>query len=265
MNNELINRTWFDRQTKIDELLVEVTKATRATNATLSSIASSLGAEVPVTRRHEDSNYPLTGKKSLPANETLFLNIKTGAITFSSGADVEYMTQPIPDTLCRSIYIYTDRTINIELYEEDRPELTTSILPLQWRKIFVEFNTVKIKNTAPTNIYIIVSTEPEGVPEVNISDYYEGNPYVTRGTLVMGVPTEIDIWSNLGRSGSVGFLANVGPAVGDIQVLEHDGISWTTTYYTIVKDGVENFEKADISKLKLTAVTADAVYELNMR
>lgn len=264
MSEELTNRTWFDIQTKIDELMVEQIKATKSTNAILAAIASTLGAEAP-TIRHEESNYPLSGKKSLPANETTFFNIKEGNVTFSSGADTEYLTQPISDTLCHSIYIYTDRTIDIELYEEDRPELTTSILPVQWRKIYVEFNTIKIKNTAPTNIYLIVSTEPEGVPEVNLSDYYEGNPYVTRGTLTMGDPVEIDIRTNLGRSGSVGFLANVGPVVGDIQVLEYDGISWTSDYYTIVKDGVENFEKADISKLRLTAVTADAVYELNMR
>ena len=256
--------TWGEAIAELNKITKDIHESTQLTNATLSSIASSLGAPLPV-KTHEDSNYPLSGKKSLSANEQIFFNIKEGNVTIQSTGAVEYMTQPISDALCRSIYIYTDRSIDIELYEEDRPELTTTILPLQWRKCFVEFNTIKIKNVAPTNIYIIVSTEPEGVPEVNLADYYEGNPYVTRGTLIMGVPTEIDVWANLGRSASAGFLANVGPVVGDIQVLEHDGISWTSIYYTIVKDGVENFEKADISKLQLTAVTANAVYELNLR
>ena len=271
MGEELINKTFLDRLTKLDDLSAENIKAVnRAGNnitAALDQLLGSLG--IPSVRIHQDSNYPLTGMKeiTLPAGKTkgiVLFDIKEGRVILPDGS-VEDMSQPISDEICRSVYIITDKEIDVNILEGDRTEVTTSIFPVQWRKTYVEFDSIKLTITTNTNLYIIVSTEPEGVPETVLSDYYEGNPYVTRGNIALLAPVTIDVRTNLGRNGHIGFLANVGPLLGDLHVYEYDGKTWTTEYYTIVKDGVENFEKADISQLKLEAAVAGVNYELNMR
>ncbi len=260
MNDE-INKSWLDRQTKIDDLLLEQIKATHDTNATLSSIATALSTQLPV-KRHEEANYPLSGKKSLPVNETAFFNIKEGNVTFSSAADTEYLTQPISDTLCHSIYIYTDRTIDIELYEEDRPELTTSIFPIQWRKIYVDFNTIKIKTTAPTNIYLIVSTEPEGVPEVNLAEYHEGNPYVRRNSITAaGTPETFNINVVIGENAHTGTVSNTSVASDLYVELSSDGTTFTDSIILYPQQGLD-LEDEDVHSIRIDASANATPYQI---
>lgn len=212
-------------------------------------------------KKHEDSNYPLSGKKSLSANETVFFNIKYGNVTFSDGT-VENMTQPISDNICRSIYVYTDRTIEIELYEEDRPELTTSIFPTQWRKIFVEFNTIKIKTNYPTNIYVIVSTEPEGVPSVNLADYNEGNPYTIRSSIsVAGTAETFDINLVINKNAHTGTVSNASAAANLYVELSSDGITFADSIILYPQQDLD-LEDEDVHSVRLDASANATPYQI---
>lgn len=212
-------------------------------------------------------SYPRTGKKDLPVGINT-IDLLTGIVLFADGSTPDRLPHQITEeTPCRALLIYTDAEIEVGTYiHKSEPVTYSSVFPwLHTVKKHPAFDTVQIKTTKLTQIFIAAATTAWGIPELDIADFYSGNPYVTRGTLAEDAEVEIDIRTNLGRYGHVGFIANVGPGVGELQVYEYDGISWTTEYYSIVKDGVENLAKSDIGQLKLVAANAGASYEVNMR
>ena len=82
---------------------------------------------------------------------------------------------------------------------------------------------------------------------------------------VAGTYVELDVRASLGRKAHHGFIANMDATVGVLRVYENDGVSWTSDYYTIPHDGVENLSKTDISMLRIDSDVDNTAFEVNLR
>lgn len=166
MAEEMINRTFLDRLTNLDELILEGIKVSKTTNASLAAIAESLGAEIPVKIQH--ANYPVIGTKTLSGVGTTTFNLKQGTVVFED-ATIDKLSQPI-DGICRSITVYTNKEIELRLHEEDRPELTLTVFPYWFRSTHIRFNRVEVKTTCDTELNIAVSSANEGTPSITAAE-----------------------------------------------------------------------------------------------
>lgn len=109
-------------------------------------------------------NYPITGKRKLPVGTTK-IDISTGTVFLADGTTEEmYSARPIE--ACRSLLMYTDQPIDIRLERDGTPHLLTTIFP-EWTRMtdIMEFGVVEIDCAQETVFYIIMSEDPEGVPE----------------------------------------------------------------------------------------------------
>lgn len=257
----------LDRWTNIDNLLAENTTVLRElkqetiiTNTSLQLIAEKLGAQAIAPRY--DATFPLTGTQEILAGKTTF-NFKNGDVLTPGTEAALRMSHPMPG-IVRSIEIITEKEIRLELYEEDRSELVTSIFPRMFRKTFLEFTRAEITAYGPTNVWLAVSTEPEGVPELNLADYKEGNPFIDRDTIaVAGTPNTVDVRGTLNRNVHDGYITNMGVGVGILHVyFTADGTNWTTEYATINPFGVFNIIDDDIAQLRIDTDVNATQYEI---
>lgn len=247
---------FIDKLTKVDDLL-------RAQIEILERIAEPLESLI--------LSYPQDGITTyLPSGE-LRINYLTGEVVKPDGTKdtLNDSLQAHSLTCACSLLITNTKSIIVRLNDRG----TMPLLPGKLTPIYRQrFSRVTLYLPSPTDIFILSSIDPNGILTSPLETFKEGNPYITRGTLTQDVAEEIDIRAGIlsasGRreNGHFGFVANVGPEVGDIQVkLSSDGDTFTDDYYTIVKDGVENLTNADIHTIQLTAVNANASYEINMR
>jgi len=213
-------------------------------------------------------SYPKEGQKDLPVGKTI-IDIISGQV-FLPDATEDIIYSPFKVNLAGSLLLYTDATIKVELYKEGAVRHTTSMFPLWSRFKELEFDRVEITTTKKTIFYMAVSNIPDGVPDMIEAPYIEGNPFVYRDAVTVPVAgtmstIEIDVRETLGRNTQTGFIANMGTTAGDIYIYEDAGDGYTDDYYTVVRDGVENLNKCNISKLKIGATVNDTTFELNFR
>lgn len=261
------DKKFLDKLTDIDNLtaentgvLREVKKEAAAGNASLQLIAEKLGAEAIAPRY--DATFPLTGTQEIPLGTTTF-NFKNGDVILSGVEIPMRMSHPIDQTV-RSIEIITEKEIVVELYEGDRSELETSVFPRIFRKTYLEFDRCSILASSGTNIWMAVSTEPEGVPEIKLADFKEGNPFITTGAVaVPGTTVDVDVRGTLGRNAHDGIITNLGVGIGILHVyFSNDGTTFTTGFKRINPFGVLNLENEDVDTLRLDTDVGGTQYEI---
>jgi len=104
-------------------------------------------------------NYPRRDKTKLPVGTTK-IDISTGTVFLADGTTEEmYSARPIES--CRSLLMYVDQTVEIRLERDG-----TTIFP-EWTRMtdILEFGIVEIDCAQETVFYIIMSEDPECVPE----------------------------------------------------------------------------------------------------
>ena len=183
--------------------------------------------------------YPIEGKKNLSVGTTI-INFDTGNVYLPSGTErTDRTSATVPEPL-RSIFIWVESTAKITVKHGSTKVLDSDILPGSTKLKNIYFDRLEVKAYKETLFWCLASTDPEGA-FIDLSDYYEGKPYIAKGTLTVGTPVEIDIRTNLGRNARSGYLGNMGdPPVtaGAIKVWEDDGTGYTTTYYIIEPHGM---------------------------
>lgn len=209
-------------------------------------------------------NYPPTGDKDLPAGTHTFDFVERRV--YLSDGTVEHMYTSAPLEICRSLLLYYDSEIDIKLYSQNILVYQTEISPPWVRNPNIEFDELKVTTAQPTMFHLQASNIIDGVWEISETEYYTGNPYIYRGTVaVAGTYVELDVRASLGRKAHHGFIANMDATVGVLRVYENDGVSWTSDYYTIPHDGVENLSKTDISMLRIDSDVDNTAFEVNLR
>lgn len=213
-------------------------------------------------------NYPGIGKKDLPVG-TSVIDIKSLQAFLADGTE-DRIYSPRPINMACSLLMFTDAAIIVELTRDGTTVYSSSVYP-SWERIKeIVFDRMEITATKKTNVHISLSDIPDGSPDIIEASYIEGNPYVYRGAVpVPAAPTmatvEIDVRASLGRNSQTGFIANMGTTAGDLYIYEDAGDGYTSDYYTVVRDGVENLSKCNIAKLKIGATVDDTTFELNFR
>ena len=209
-------------------------------------------------------NYPISGKKDLPVG-TITIDIKSRQVILPDGSSEEIYS-PFKIDMARSLVLYTDGTISVILLKDGTPVYTSSVYPLWSRFKDFEFDQMVITTTKKTLFYMGVSNTPDSVPDMIEAPYIEGNPFVYRGSVpTAGTPVEIDVRAAAGYNVQTGFIANMGTTAGKLYIYEDAGEGYTSDYYTIVKDGVENLMKCNISKIKIDSNVDNTTFELNFR
>ena len=260
MSEERPQRT-FDKLTNIDEYTRETRDALKELNISTTEIVSALNSialaidaqpgDLPHISEKFDTTFPSSGEYEFPSGRTS-IDLKTGVVKFPDSDDIEYMSHTFQDTIGRSIEIKTEKEISIVLYDRDRVELSTAVFPKLYRKTNLEFTAIEITTSSLTNIWITVSSEPDGVPELTLATFKEGNPYITHGTIAAaGAADTVDVRTNLGRNAHDGYITNEGVGVGVLYVYFNSGTGYTADYVTINPFGVFNIRDEDISLLQL--------------
>lgn len=250
---------YIDSHTKIDDLLV-------STNEILSRIENALRAEseLPDDSKNIIITYPESGDTKELLTGVTSLDFFGGNARLPTGETVS-----LSDALrehghshCHSIAINAELPVSIRI--DDSGLFTTNAgVPFQISNI--SFQRVSITTTRKTNISVYASTMPKAA-YLEPGAFYSENPYTYRGTVAAaGTPIEVDVRATLGRNAHNGWIANMGTTAGVLHVYLYDGISWTTTYYTIGVDGVENMEMADIAAIKIDSDVNATTFEINLR
>ena len=211
--------------------------------------------------------YPIEDKKDLPTGITTIDFVK-GDVTLPGYTNPTELTSTnVQDTPLRSIFIYIESMVKVTLMYGKEVIFNSDIPASSLRLDNIQFDRLKIETYKPTLFWCLASTDPKGAL-IDLQDFYEGLPYTVRGTLTSNVETEIDIRTNLGRNARSGYLGNFGEepvTPGYIKVYENDGTGYTSDYYTIEEHGMIQWEKADLSKIKIVSPIDGTSYELHVR
>lgn len=245
---------WLDTRTRVDELLVRQIEQNDL-------MIEALGAS---TKEHLIITYPIEGgTEELIAGVSTFdfvggtVTGPTGIVTRLSDALHEHEFQH-----CHSIVVDAELPVDIRI---DNAGAITTKPGIPFTLSDTRFKKVKVTTTRNTNVAVWASTSVKAT-YIEPGIFYSGNPYVFRDSVTAaGTPEELDIRTTLGRNAHIGFIANMGNTAGVLRVYEYDGISWTTEYYTIPKDGVELLEKADIASIRIDSDVNATQFEVNLR
>lgn len=245
----------FDRVTSDGEEY-----AVCATTNTLDTFLGSL-------QRAKDSvivNYPTTGDKDLPTGTHTF-DFKERRVYLSDGT-IEHMYTSAPIDVCRSLLLHTDSEIDVKLYLDSNKVYETGVDPEWTRNSNIKFDEMVVTTQQPTMFHLQACDRIGGVWKICKSEYDLGNPYINRGAVaIAGTYVELDVRASLGHKAHNGWIANMGTTAGVLRVYNYDGISWTTVYYTIPVDAVENLAKCDISRLRIDSDVNNTTFEVNLR
>jgi len=252
------NQLFIDKLTRIDELILKEIDIQQ-------DILNTIKGTEPKTNVYV--SYPTIGKKDIPTGITR-INFDTGDVYLPGDTVPSEITSTSVDEKLRSIFVYIESTIKLIVKNQDKIVYSSGVpaTTIQLRNIV--FDRIEVQTYKPTLFWCIASTDPSGI-NIDLPDYYEGKPFIQRGTLTLGTPVEIDIRSSLGRNARSGYIGNMGDTpvtAGSIKVWEDDGTGYTTTYYIIEPHGMVQWEKADIRKIKIEAYDTDGTsYEIHVR
>ena len=165
-------------------------------------------------------------------------------------------------TYCHSISINAELPVSIRI-DNSGSFTTNSGVPFILSNI--SYQRISITTTRKTNIAVYASTLQKAL-HLESDAFYTNNPFVYRGAVAAaGTSIEVDVRTTLGRNAHNGWIANMGTTAGVLRIYMYDGVSWTTTYYTIGVDGVENLEMADIASIKVDSDVNATTFEINLR
>lgn len=207
------------------------------------------------------ANYPRTGKKALPVG-TSIIKWEEGKVELADST-TEYTTNPLEGRLCQAFLVYFDATVELGLYEENAESFYSSIFPtLYTRKRAYPFNTTRIKTDRETSFYIFAATDPEGIPTMELADYYEGNPFVERDSVaVAGTPVTINLFSELGTKAHTGTIQNLSAAADLYVELSTDGITFTDSAIVYPQQYID-IEDEDVHTTRLDASANATPYQV---
>jgi len=250
------NQLFIDRLTRIDELILREIDIQQ-------DILNTIKGTEPKTNVYV--SYPTIGKKDIPTGTTR-INFDTGDVYLPGDTVPSEITSTSVDEKLRSIFVYIESTIKLIVKNQDKIVYSSDVpaTTIQLRNII--FDRIEVQTYKPTLFWCIASTDPSGI-NIDLPDYYEGKPFIQRGTLTANVPVEIDIRSNLGRNARSGYLGNLGEPTspGIIRVYEDDGTGYSSDYYVIQEYDIIQWEKADLSKVKILSTTDGTSYEIHVR
>ena len=110
-------------------------------------------------------SYPKSGKKTLTTGTTT-INIKGRVVRLADGT-ADDLYSPRAFRMCRSLLVYTDRTVDIRVLNGGDVVLMSSFFTGSQQLLNLgEFDSVEIEATASTQFYIAMSEDPEGAPSI---------------------------------------------------------------------------------------------------
>jgi len=206
-------------------------------------------------------NYPDMDRKTLPIGAN-HIDVNTGQVFLADGTE-EKMYSPEPMLIAKSVLLYTDCSIKLELFREGTLVHTSTRFPT-WSRFNAIFGWITITTTKHTSFYIQLSDKVNGVPTISQASYYEGNPFVSSTNVaVAGTPNIEEVYAGLGRNGRRGTLRHNGTTGILYAETSHDGI----TYADAVPFGpgdVLAFDGDDIYSIRIDTDTDDTPYVLIM-
>lgn len=111
-------------------------------------------------------SYPQDGSNKELSSGILKINYNTGAIIRPKGQTDEKLTDSLQNHTMQyihSLLISTDKPITIRMDEHDAiPILPGKLIPLR----SLQFSDIQVKLTSTTNIFILASTDPDGIIRV---------------------------------------------------------------------------------------------------
>lgn len=206
-------------------------------------------------------NYPDTGRKTLPIGAN-HIDVSTGQVFLADGTE-EKMYCPAPMPTAKSVLLYTDCSVKLELFREGTVVHTSTRFPT-WSRFNVVFDLITITTAKHTSFYVQLSDKANGVPEISQATYYEGNPFVSSTTVaVAGTPNTEEVYAGLERNGRRGTLRHAGTTGTLYAETSHDGITYADAIPFGPGDVLE-FDGDDIHSIKIDTDTNDTPYVLIM-
>ena len=248
----------IDRFTSVDELLATLVEHTSHIVDLLSVDDAAFTPPAPLTLV-----YPPDGTWLTIAAGTTVFDYEGGTVK-APDTDVVRLTSSLSrrgKKFMRALKIMVKKDVLLQFDSGDKQIVHAGI----WVFPYEQFTRVQITATYSTDIILSASTNPQAFPN-EPNQYLFGNPYVNRGAVASaGTPIELDVHATLGRNAQNGWIANMGTTAGVLKVYNHDGKAWTSSYYTIPVDGVENLEMCDIHSLKIDSDVSGTTFEVNLR
>ena len=155
-----------------DSVIKELTEAVRDILSIISGRAEVELIEAPLV-----VSYPKSGKKTLTAGMTT-INIKGRQVILADDT-VDDLYSPRAFEKCRSLLIFTDRTVDVRVLNGGDVVFVSSFFigSQQWLNLG-EFDSVVIDATDDTQFYIAMSEDPEGAPSTIQSAMVDGKTEV---------------------------------------------------------------------------------------
>ena len=249
---------FLDKFTRSDELLATLVEHTAHIVDLLSADDAAFTPPAPLTLV-----YPYDGTWLTIAAGTTIFDFEGGTVK-APGVDVVRLTSSLSirrKKFMRALKILVKKDVLLQFDGNDKQIVHAGI----WLFPYEQFKKVGIMATYSTDIILSASTNSQAFPS-EPNQYLFGNPYVNRGAVTSaGTPVELDVHAALGRNAQNGWIANMGTTAGVLKVYNYDGKAWTSAYYTIPVDGVENLEMCDIHSLKIDSDVSGTTFEVNLR
>jgi len=270
MPPEIPSQTWFDAQTRIDELLARQIEQNEAIKSSLFAILESSRIKLP-EKNDLIITYPEAGGTyELSAGVTTF-DFFGGTVRLPTGssANLSDALREHDHKQCHSITIDSEQPIGVRI--DDSGAFTTNV-GIPFSRSDVSFQRIKVETDRETNIKLYASTSPKAL-YLEPNKFYSNNPYISNTTVaVVGTKNIEDVRSGsstingasrddsdqcLNRNATSGYIYNDGP--GNLSIEFHNGVSYSNA--EVLNSGMtRDLEEMNISKIRIDATINDTAY-----